>query len=150
MPFREDTLPLQNYDRQNAGAIAAKLSALTQDELRVIRDYEAQRGNRAIVLERIAELYGGEPWTGYDAQGVATSSPRGRHRSTGTPRCCVMNYERAHKARARIIRAAAAPRTSVRPRVSVRRVTARTRVCSRRRVEPRYDFVQAEDRPVPQ
>ena len=44
MPFREDTLPLQNYDRQNAGAIAAKLSALTQDELRVIHDYESAAG----------------------------------------------------------------------------------------------------------
>jgi hypothetical protein len=110
MPFREDTLPLQNYDRQNAGAIAAKLSALTQDELRVIRDYEAQRGNRAIVLERIAELSGGEPWTGYDAQHVDELAARAAQ-VDGDTAVRVMNYERAHQARARIIRAAAAPRT---------------------------------------
>jgi hypothetical protein len=109
MPFREDTLPLQNYDRQNAGAIAAKLSALTQDELRVIRDYEAQRGNRAIVLERIAELSGGEPWAGYDAQDVDEIAARAAQ-VDGDTAVRVMNYERAHKARARIIRAAAAPR----------------------------------------
>jgi hypothetical protein len=109
MPFREDTLPLQNYDRQNAGAIAAKLSALTQDELRVIRDYEAQRGNRSIVLERIAELSGGEPWPGYDAQDVDEIAARAAQVDSDTA-VRVMNFERAHKARARIIRAAAAPR----------------------------------------
>jgi hypothetical protein len=110
MPFREDTLPLQNYDRQNAGAIAAKLSALTQDELRVIRDYEAQRGNRAIVLERIAELSTGEPWPGYDAQDVDELAAKAAQ-VDGDTAVRVMNYERAHQARARIIRAAAAPRT---------------------------------------
>jgi hypothetical protein len=105
MPYREDTLPLQNYDRQNAGAIAAKLSGLGQHELRVIRDYEVRRENRAVVLERIAELSGDEPWPGYDEQSVEAILAALSGANDVTARR-VLRYERAHKSRAGIIRAA--------------------------------------------
>src|SRR4051812_37574510 len=105
MPFREDTLPLQNYDRQNAGAIAAKLSALTQRELRQIREYELARENRKVVLDRIAELTSDEPWEGYDEQDGATIADVIASADPETVRF-VVDYEREHRSRAQVIRAA--------------------------------------------
>ena len=70
MPYTEDDLPLQNYDRQRATAIAAKLTAFSQHELRVIRAYEAEHEQRAVELDRIAELSASEPWAGYDDEGA--------------------------------------------------------------------------------
>ena len=106
MPFREDTLPLQNYDRQNAGAIAAKLSALTQRELREIREYELARENRNVVLDRIAELTSDEPWEGYDEQDGATIAVAVAVADPETVRF-VLDYEREHRSRAQVMRAAA-------------------------------------------
>ncbi len=105
MPLTEDTLPLQNYDRQNAGAIAAKLTALSQRELRVVREYELERENRREVLDRIAELSAAEPWTGYDDQDGATIALAVAAADTRTARR-VLDYERAHRSRAQVIRAA--------------------------------------------
>jgi hypothetical protein len=105
MPYSLDDLPLQNYDRQRATAIAAKLSAFTQRELQVIREYEADHEHRAVVLDRIAELTVPEPWDGYDEQSADTivsalagAEPPALRR--------VASYEREHKARAQIVRAA--------------------------------------------
>jgi hypothetical protein len=102
MPYSEDDLPLRNYDRQRGSAIAAKLTALSQHELTVIRDYEAEHERRAVVLNRIAELTVAEPWAGYDEQSadeiVATLA--------GADARMVVLYERAHKARAGVIAAA--------------------------------------------
>jgi hypothetical protein len=109
MPLTEDTLPLQNYDRQNAGAIAAKLTALSQRELRVVRDYEIERENRREVLDRIAELSMAEPWAGYDEQDGATIALAVAASDASTVRR-VLAYERAHRSRAQVIRAANAVR----------------------------------------
>ena len=105
MPYREDTLPLQNYDRQNAGAIAAKLSALTQRELREIREYELARENRKVVLDRIAELTSDEPWEGYDEQDGAAIAVAVSAADPETVRF-VLDYEREHRSRAQVMRAA--------------------------------------------
>ena|ERR1700754_1136771 len=105
MPYSQDDLPLRNYDRQRATAIAAKLSAFSQQELRVIREYEAGHEQRAVVLERIAELAVAEPWEAYDEQSAdAIVSAL----VDADPRMCrqVARYEREHKARADVIRAA--------------------------------------------
>jgi hypothetical protein len=109
MPFREDTLPLQNYDRQNAGAIAAKLSALTQRELREIREYERARENRRVVLDRIDELTSDEPWEGYDEQDGAAIAVAVAAADPETVRF-VLDYEREHRSRAQVMRAAAGRR----------------------------------------
>jgi hypothetical protein len=105
MPLTEETLPLGNYDRQSAGAIAAKLTALSQRELRVIRDYEIERENRREVLDRIAELSVPEPWVGYDEQDGATIALAVAAADARTVRR-VLDYERAHRSRAQVIRAA--------------------------------------------
>jgi hypothetical protein len=105
MSYTEDDLPLQNYDRQRATAIAAKLTAFSQHELRVIRDYEVEHEQRAIVLDRIAELSAREPWSGYDEQGAGMIVSALAEADVRTCRLVVL-YEREHKARAEVIRAA--------------------------------------------
>jgi hypothetical protein len=104
MPLTEETLPLQNYDRQNAGAIAAKLTALSQRELRVIREYESERENRREVLDRIAELSAAEPWAGYDEQDGAAIALAVAAADARTARR-VLDYERTHRSRAQVVRA---------------------------------------------
>ena len=97
-----DDLPLRNYDRQSAAAIAAKLRAFGQRELHMIGAYEANHANRAIVLARVAELTEAEPWPGYDEQdGDAIIATLNNANAT---RAIV--YEREHKARAAVIAAA--------------------------------------------
>jgi len=107
MPYREDTLPLQNYDRQKGWAIAAKLTVLSQRELQVVYAYETERENRAEVLQRIAELSMAEPWEGYDDQDGATIAEAVSSVDAATARR-VLSYEREHRARAQVIRAAGA------------------------------------------
>jgi hypothetical protein len=99
----QDELPLRDYDRQSGNAIAAKLRAFSQRELRLIGAYEAAHEARAAVLTRVAELRTEEPWLGYDeadrdaieAQLDVSNASR------------VLVYEREHKARAAVIEAAA-------------------------------------------
>src|SRR5262245_55250194 len=105
MPDSAEDLPLRNYDRQSASAIAAKLAAFSQHELSVIRDYEVEHEHRAVVLDRIAELAVAEPWPGYDDQSadaiivaLAGAEPSVARR--------VLGYEREHRARASVISAA--------------------------------------------
>jgi hypothetical protein len=111
MPYTEDDLPLQNYDSQRAGAIAAKLTAFSQHELRVIREYEAEHEHRAVVLDRIAELAVGEPWAGYDEQSAVAirSALAGADARTARK---VLRYEREHRARAGVIGDASARLTA--------------------------------------
>ena len=97
-----EDLPLRNYDRQSAEAIAAKLRAFSQRELRVIGEYEAAHERRDAVLARVAELSMDEPWPGYDEQdGDAIIAALTNANAT---RAIV--YEREHKARAAVIAAA--------------------------------------------
>jgi hypothetical protein len=97
-----DDLPLRNYDRQSGEAIAAKLRAFSQRELRAIGEYEARHERRDAVLARVAELSAQEPWPGYDEQdGDAIVAALN---NANASRAIV--YEREHKARAAVIAAA--------------------------------------------
>ncbi len=99
----DDDLPLRNYDRQSGEAIAAKLRAFSQRELRLIAAYEAQHERRPAVLARVAELRTDEPWPGYDEAGGDAITER----LNGSNATRVLVYEREHKARAAVIEAAA-------------------------------------------
>ena len=98
-----DDLPLRNYDRQSGEAIAAKLRAFSQRELRLIGAYEAAHEARPAVLMRIAELRTDEPWLGYDEADGKTIAERLDTANASR----VLVYEREHKARAAVIEAAA-------------------------------------------
>ena len=111
MPLTEDTLPLQNYDRQNADAIAAKLTGLASASCGWSAPTR-ERENRARCMDRIAEAVGG------GSRGPVTTIRRrdeSRRRSPpptpgplGRPR-----YERAHRSRAEVIRAAKPRRSAL-------------------------------------
>jgi len=101
----EDDLPITDYDKQTADAIASKLNGFSQRELRLIGAYEAKRSNRTTITDRIAKLTGEEPWSGYDEQtvGEITSALGGADADTARK---VIAYEREHKSRAGVIDAA--------------------------------------------
>jgi hypothetical protein len=111
MPYTEDDLPLRNYDSQSGRAIAAKLTGFSQRELWLIQQYEAERENRSVVLNRIAELSGDEPWPGYDRLSGEAISTMLAHADAATARR-VLRYEREHKSRAAVIRAASRARSA--------------------------------------
>ncbi len=98
----EDDLPITDYDKQTADAIASKLNGFSQRELRMIGAYEAKRENRATILDRIAKLTGDEPWSGYDEQTVdaITSALAGADAETARK---VLAYERDHKSRSTVV-----------------------------------------------
>jgi ferritin-like metal-binding protein YciE len=101
----EDDLAIARYDKLTADEITGKLSQLSQIDLAKIDSYERRRQNRASVLGRIASLRGNEPWAGYDeltaAEVQAVLSEGDDDRAMQ-----VRSYERAHKNRAGVIKAA--------------------------------------------
>jgi ferritin-like metal-binding protein YciE len=98
-------LPIARYDTLTAEEITAKLSGLSQVDLAKVDSYERRHENRATVLGRISSLRGNEPWAGYDeltaaeVQAVLSEGDDDRARR-------VRSYERAHKNRAGVLRAA--------------------------------------------
>ncbi len=101
----EKDLPIADYDKQTAQAIAAKLKGFSQRELRTIGAYEAKRENRATITDKIAKLTGDEPWSGYDEQGVDAITTALADRDAPTARK-VRSYEKDHKDRAGVVAAA--------------------------------------------
>ena len=101
----EEDLAISGYDSLNADEIIEKLPALSQIDLAKIDAYERKEIGRKTVLERISSLRGDEPWPGYDdanAQDVVERLRGGDDELAGT----VREYERAHKGRATVLRAA--------------------------------------------
>jgi hypothetical protein len=98
----EQDLPIADYDKQTASDIAAKLSAYSQRELRMILAYEAKHENRATITDKIAKLTGEEPWSGYDEQSVDAITTALADSTPDTARA-VRTYEREHKDRKGII-----------------------------------------------
>jgi ferritin-like metal-binding protein YciE len=101
----EGDLPISNYDRLNADEVVSRLSGLSQVDLSKVDAYERKNQNRSTVLDRVQTLRGNEPWPGYDDQSVgdvtaalADADEERRRR--------VLDYERRHKDRAGVIRAA--------------------------------------------
>ncbi len=101
----EQDLPIIDYDKQTAQAIATRLEGFSQRDLRMIGAYEAKRKNRATITDRIVKLTADEPWSGYDGQNVREITARlaGRDAQTTSK---VRSYELAHKDRAGVLDAA--------------------------------------------
>jgi ferritin-like metal-binding protein YciE len=101
----EDDLAIARYDALTADEIAAKLTGLSQIDLAKIDSYERKNQNRTTVLSRISSLRGDEPWPGYDeltaaeVQSVLSEGDDERAEQ-------VRSYERAHKNRAGVLKAA--------------------------------------------
>jgi hypothetical protein len=101
----EDDLAIARYDSLTADEIIGRLIELSQVDLAKINAYERKNQNRTTVLNRISSLRADEPWAGYDeltaAEVQAALSGRDDERAQQ-----VRAYERAHKNRAGVLRAA--------------------------------------------
>ena len=101
---RESDLAIAGYDKLTAEEIVAKLSELSQIDLAKVDAYERKHQNRTTVLERVSTLRGDEPWPGYDELTVAElQTALGKADETAIK--AVRTYERAHKARAGVLKA---------------------------------------------
>lgn len=101
----EEDLPIADYDSLNADEILERLPGLSQVDLAKIDVYERKEAGRKTILERISSLRGDEPWTGYDDMNAQETVERlrGGDDELATR---VREYERAHKGRATVLRAA--------------------------------------------
>ena len=101
----EGDLAIARYDSLTADEIVAKLSDLSQIDLAKVDAYERKNANRQTVTSRISTLRGDEPWAGYDelnaaeVQAVLGEGDDERLKA-------VRSYERAHKNRAGVLKAA--------------------------------------------
>lgn len=101
----EGDLAIARYDSLNADEITSRLPSLSQIDLAKVEAYERKQQSRATVLERISSLKGDEPWAGYDelnaaeVQSVLAEGDDERAKQ-------VRSYERAHKNRAGVLKAA--------------------------------------------
>ena len=100
----ESDLAITGYDGLTAEEIVAKLSGLSQVDLAKVDSYERRHESRTTVLERLSSLRGDEPWAGYDeltaaeVQAALGDADQDRVKAVRT-------YERAHKARAGVLKA---------------------------------------------
>jgi ferritin-like metal-binding protein YciE/Asp-tRNA(Asn)/Glu-tRNA(Gln) amidotransferase C subunit len=100
----QSDLAISGYDKLTAEEIVAKLSELSQIDLAKVDSYERKHDNRTTVLERITTLRGDEPWPGYDELTVAElQAALGKADDDRIK--TVRTYERAHKARAGVLKA---------------------------------------------
>ena len=101
----ESDLAIARYDKLTADEITSRLPELSQIDLAKIDAYERKNQNRTTVLSRITSLRGSEPWAGYDeltaaeVQAVLTEGDADRAAQ-------VRSYERSHKNRAGVLKAA--------------------------------------------
>ncbi len=80
-----DHLPLPDYDQPSLGDLRHRIRALTEDQLRLLIDHEADHGERVAVLEilrvRLAELEdGAEPSGGDQTRTPKVSGAQGGSR----------------------------------------------------------------------
>jgi len=101
----EEDLAIARYDTLTAEEITAKLPELSQIDLAKIEAYERKNQNRTTILSRVTSLRSDEPWAGYDeltaAEVTAVLSEGDDDRAND-----VRSYERAHKNRAGVLKAA--------------------------------------------
>lgn len=101
----EQDLAIAGYDKLTADEITSKLTGLSQIDLAKVDSYERKNQNRTTVLSRITSLRGDEPWAGYDEltaneiQAVLAEGDDERAKD-------VRSYERSHKNRAGVLKAA--------------------------------------------
>jgi hypothetical protein len=101
----EGDLAIARYDRLTAEEISGKLAELSQIDLAKVDSYERKHQNRSTVLSRVSTLRGNEPWGGYDeltAAEVQAVLAEGDDERAAQ----VRSYERAHKDRAGVVKAA--------------------------------------------
>ena len=107
----EEDLAIARYDTLTAEEITAKLPDLSQIDRAKIEAYERKNQNRTTILSRVTSLRSDEPWAGYDeltaAEVVAVLAEGDDDRSND-----VRSYERAHKNRASVLKAAERELTS--------------------------------------
>jgi ferritin-like metal-binding protein YciE len=101
----EEDLPIPDYDTLNADDILARLPELSQIDLAKVEAYERKQSGRKTVLDRTASLRGDEPWPGYDDMTAQEIGERLRDADDELA-ASVRDYERGHKARATVVRAA--------------------------------------------
>ena len=100
----ESDLAIAGYDKLTAEEIVSKLSELSQIDLAKVDSYERKHQNRTTVTERITTLRGDEPWPGYDELTVSElQTALGKADDDRIK--AVRAYERAHKARAGVLKA---------------------------------------------
>jgi rubrerythrin len=101
----EGELAIARYDTLTADEIIGRLAELSQIDLAKIDAYERRNQDRNTILGRIDTLRGNEPWPGYDeltaADVHAVLSEGDDDRAQQ-----VRAYERAHKNRAGVMKAA--------------------------------------------
>jgi hypothetical protein len=101
----EEDLAIARYDTLTAEEITGRLPELSQIDLAKVEAYERKNQNRTTILSRVASLRGDEPWAGYDeltaAEVTAVLSEGDEDRIND-----VRSYERAHKNRAGVLKAA--------------------------------------------
>jgi ferritin-like metal-binding protein YciE len=101
----EEDLAIARYDTLTAEEITGKLPELSQIDLAKIEAYERKNQNRTTILNRVTSLRSDEPWAGYDeltaAEVTAVLSEDDDDRTND-----VRSYERAHKNRAGVLKAA--------------------------------------------
>ena len=101
----EGDLAIARYDQLTADEITGRLAELSQIDLAKVDAYERKNQNRTTILSRITSLRGDEPWAGYDeltaaeVQAVLAEGDDDRAQQ-------VRSYERAHKNRAGVLKAA--------------------------------------------
>ncbi len=100
----QSDLAIAGYDTLTAEEIVAKLSELSQIELAKVDAYERRHENRTTVLDRVGTLRGDEPWPGYDELTVAELETALGEADDDRLKA-VRTYERAHKARAGVLKA---------------------------------------------
>jgi hypothetical protein len=100
-----DSLAIPGYDKLTAGEIAGRLAELSQIDLAKVDAYERRTQNRSTVLGRITTLRGTEPWPGYDE--LTAGDVQAALAEADDDRASdVRSYERAHKNRAGVLKAA--------------------------------------------
>ena len=101
----EEDLAIARYDTLTAEEITGKLPELSQIDLAKIEAYERKNQNRTTILSRVTSLRSDEPWAGYDeltaAEVIAVLSEGDDDRAAQ-----VRSYERSHKDRAGVLKAA--------------------------------------------
>jgi ferritin-like metal-binding protein YciE len=98
-------LPIAGYDSLTAEEINDRLRELSQIDLAKVDAYERKNVGRRTVQERIASLRADEPWPGYDDMTAQEIVARLRDADDELA-ATVRDYERAHKDRATVLRAA--------------------------------------------
>jgi ferritin-like metal-binding protein YciE len=101
----EDDLAIKDYDNLTVAEITSRLTGLSQIDLSKVDAYERKNQDRTGITERIAKLRGDEPWPGYDeltAAEIKAVLDEGDDERAQRVRA----YERDHKNRAGVLRAA--------------------------------------------